>query len=519
MCEHHRPGDPAVARRTFLRTTGVAASLTAGAATVSAPMLFAPAAAEQTRTMTFSGRFIPGTAPDWHYVPVEVPAGVREIAVSYRYNRPPPELPGGLSGNVLDIGIFDPSGHDLGNGAGFRGWSGGARSSFRISASSATPGYLAGPVTRGRWHVQLGPYSVAAEGLEWEMTVTLTYGRAGRPFRPAPAPRSVPGTGRRWYRGDMHLHTVHSDGRRTMPQLLTAAKVPGLDFIASTEHNNHSAGLEWGRHTSEDFLVVHGEEVTTRGGHWLAIGTPAGTWVDWRYRAQDGQFPRFAEQVRGLGGLVVVAHPHTPFSGTTWTFGYEHVDAVEVWNGPWTLDDESAVAAWHAMLVTGRYVAAVGDSDSHHDGQVVGLPQTVVLADTLATGAIVRALKAGRAWLAESSDVHLDFTVSGAAGSATCGERLLVGALETVEARLTVQGVPGCVATLIGPSGPLASASADQAGGIALARSLPAATVGFVRAEVRRPADSADDAVVDPTTGTPGTTMVAMTNPAFVTVV
>ncbi|MGH3369566.1 MAG: CehA/McbA family metallohydrolase, partial [Nocardioidaceae bacterium] len=498
-----------LSRRAFLRTTGAAAGLV----TASAPLTFTPAAAGQSRTLTFSGRFTAGTAPDWHYVPVDVPSGVREIAVAYSYNRPPPELPGGLSGNVLDIGIFDPSGHDLGNAEGFRGWSGGARSSFSISTSSATPGYLAGPVSRGRWHIQLGPYSVAPEGLDWQMTVTLTFGPAGPAFEPAPAARSVPGTGRDWYRGDLHLHTVYSDGRRTMPELLQASRAAGLDFIASTEHNNQSAGLEWGRHTPADFLVVHGEEVTTRGGHWLAIGTPAGTWVDWRYRAQDGRFPEFARQVHDLGGLAIVAHPFTPFSGTSWTFGYEHVDAVEIWNGPWTLDDQFAVEHWHQMLVAGDYVPAVGSSDSHRDGQVVGLPHTVVLAESLATGSLLDGIRAGRAWVAESRAVDLDLTVTGPSGAATCGGRVDAAPTDTVTVRLAVSGVPGCTATVRGASGVVAAGAADAEGRIALTRDLPASASPFLRAEVRRPSP---DVPADPTTGSPGGPMVALTNPVFV---
>ena len=44
-------------------------------------------------------------------MPVEVPRGVREIEVSYDYQSQ--STPVGVTANVIDIGIFDPSGHDL----------------------------------------------------------------------------------------------------------------------------------------------------------------------------------------------------------------------------------------------------------------------------------------------------------------------------------------------------------------------------------------------------------------------
>jgi hypothetical protein len=515
MCDHH--DSPGLDRRSFLRTTGVATGLAAGVVTASAPMLFEPAAAGRSRTRTFTGTFTGAGTPDWHYVPVQVPRGVREIEVSYDYDSTP--TPIGMSANVIDIGMFDPSGHDLGDAAGFRGWSGGARRSFRISRSAATPGYLPGPITPGRWHVILGPFTIVPPGVDWTLTVTLHFGRPGRRFEPAPAPRTVPGTGRRWYRGDLHLHTVHSDGQRTPAQMVKAAQDVGLDFFASTEHNTSSASLVWGRHTPEDLLVLNGEEVTTRDGHWIAAGLPAGAWVDWRYRATDGELPRFLDQVRALGGLAIIAHPSVPIPSTGWTFGpLEQADAIEVWNGPWTTDDEGTLARWHQMLVAGTFVPVVGSSDSHRPDQPVGLPQTVVRAETLGTRAVVRALAAGRAWLTESSGVHLSLTLTGPSGTATCGETLSAGPGDEVTTRLRVRGVPGCFATLVAPTGPVATGYAGHTGVIEVEQVLPAVAARFVRAEVRRPASSTEDVPTDPTTDSGGTTMVAMTNPVFVEV-
>jgi hypothetical protein len=94
---------------------------------------------EQTQSVT--GILRPDVS-DWYYLPVDVPGGVREIEVSYSYDRPP--VPSGGRGNALDIGVFSPAGVQLGNQRGFRGWSGGFRERFTISAAAATPGYLPG---------------------------------------------------------------------------------------------------------------------------------------------------------------------------------------------------------------------------------------------------------------------------------------------------------------------------------------------------------------------------------------
>src|SRR5246127_1631832 len=122
--------------------------------------------------VVFSGRF--GLGIDrWVYLPFEVPAGVRRIrvAISHDYF-----AICGIARNVLDLGIFGPAGHGLGNAAGFRGWSGGARDGFVISASDATPGYLAGPIDPGVWAVALGPVVVNPRGMTWQVRVTMERG-------------------------------------------------------------------------------------------------------------------------------------------------------------------------------------------------------------------------------------------------------------------------------------------------------------------------------------------------------
>ena len=83
----------------------------------------------------------------WQYLPVEVPPGSAALRVELDYDR---------SGAMLDLGCFGPGG--------FRGWSGGARSSFVITPGEATPGYLPGELEPGLWQVVLGLYRLPPEG-------------------------------------------------------------------------------------------------------------------------------------------------------------------------------------------------------------------------------------------------------------------------------------------------------------------------------------------------------------------
>ncbi|MCZ0988671.1 phosphoesterase [Streptomyces diastatochromogenes] len=456
---------------------------------------------------TLRGTLPPGS-PDYVYVPVEVPPGTRELKVFYTYDKP--AVPPGTPGNALDIGLFDQRGIDTG----FRGWSGGARTEFFVRGDEATPGYLPGPLDPGTWHIVLGPYTVAPQGLSYEVTVTLVEGEPGETPRPVyPADRAL-GRGRAWYRGDCHLHSWHSDGRRTPAEIGALARAAGLDFINSSEHNTTSSHAHWADVAGDDLLVLLGEEVTTRNGHVLALGTEPGTFVDWRYRARDGRFGRFARRIREAGGLVVPAHPHATCVGCGWKFGFGEADAVEVWNGPYTPDDEVTLAAWDAQLVASvrergkgrQWLPAMGNSDAHRDPDAVGMPQTVVLAEDLTRAAIQQGLRAGRSYVAESRHVTLSLSVAGGGREAGIGERLAVPEDTPVTVRLEASGVPRCSVRFVTDQGVLFTSEPLPVSGAGVVewRTTPA-YAAYVRAEVRH------ETALGPVPGA----MAAFTNPVF----
>jgi hypothetical protein len=255
-----------------------------------------------------------------------------------------------------------------------------------------------------------------------------------------------------------------------------------------------------------------GEEITTRNGHVLALGTDPGTFVDWRYRARDNRFARFARRVRQAGGLVVPAHPHATCVGCNWKFGFGEADAIEVWNGPYTPDDEVALADWDSMLVAsvreGRdWIPAMGNSDAHRDPDPVGMPQTVVLADDLTRDAIQEGIRAGRSYVAESARVALSFGASGGRGRhAGIGERLEVDRDTPVTVRLEVTGAPRCTVRFVTDQGVLfTSAPLPVTGsGVVEWRTTPS-YAAYVRAELRH------EAATGPLPGA----LAAFTNPVF----
>jgi hypothetical protein len=356
------------------------------------------------------------------YVPFEVPVGTSEIHAIYSYSHKG-------NGNNLDFGLYGLD-TEL-NTSEFKGWSGGARDQFTIAYDQATPGYLAGPITAGIWHITFGPYRVLEkEGIDWKLTITMKVeagSKTVKPFAPTPAParaltyrKSSPygndlSWASSWHRGDLHVHSVHSDGQHEPSELIAAAKARGLDFFFSTEHNTSSAGLVWGKYVPEDFLVGRGEEVTTRYGHWNAIGLEVGQWIDARI-PDDESLKKAVAQVHDSDGLSIINHPFDVQLACGWDYSYiDEMDAIEVWNGPWMGHEKDfrnieAVERWDQYLRDDKIYTAVGASDCHFmPRDTIGSPQTVVNSGDLSVASIIRALRQRKAYIVSQPEYHIRF--------------------------------------------------------------------------------------------------------------
>ena len=255
--------------------------------------------------------------------------------------------------------------------------------------------------------------------------------------------------GRGWYRGDCHVHSTRSTaGELTPEQLAAAARQAELDFVAITEHNTADTHAAWAPLAGDDLLVIVGQEVATRTGHWLALGVRPGQVVEWRYGVRDDAVERYLDEVRNVGGICVAAHPHAPYPSGVFMYQYEQFDVVEVWNGswasdqPWNADNEAALAEWgrglSAGIRRGRWMPAMGNSDTHLRGQI-GVPRTVVLGEELSADSVLAGIRAGRSWIAASASVELSLAVSAGDRRVGVGDRRRAGLRPSRRARCAVR--------------------------------------------------------------------------------
>ena len=229
------------------------------------------------------------------------------------------------------------------------------------------------------------------------------------------------------YKGDLHMHTIYSDGIESPEYVAAACREIGCDFIAVTDHHKYAPSVEAQEAYSgvrHDMRIFRGEEIHPLNRpdrpekyvavHLLSIG--AGSSVNELYSksgyiseieelASKTDVPEgvdafdFAscawafEKIKDFGGLSVFCHPYWRIES-----GYhcstalaEHLietklfDAIEVISGYDNFEVESntlQASLYWEYARKGIMLPAIGVSDSHgaEAGRCFGWYYTVAFA-------------------------------------------------------------------------------------------------------------------------------------------
>jgi len=405
---------------------------------------------------------------------MEVPEGTVQLELRLQWS--PLDMGNEHLANGLGATLWDPEG--------FRGSlvRRGDANDLTIGPTSASPGALAGPIRPGRWVVNIDTGLILPDGaklgfLEWTLQararvaedssaqarpttaptpaqatpVGATPAQATR-AQPTRAPANArPGPDRAgWYRGDLHSHTVHSDGRFTVDERLRRAVEQGLDFTAITDHNtiSHHRELDAWR---DRIVPIRGCEVTTFHGHSNVFGLTSP--IDWRDERRGGGAAGIVEQAHRQGALVSINHPSSfgdPWCvGCHWDFArvdYSTFDTMEIWNGGWAdveTANEANVAFWTDLLDAGVRLTAISGTDSHGpvDDDDPSLGFTYVHATERSEAAILDGIRSGRAFLSRGPTLSFRATGSEGPEATLPGDSLLADG--PIELDVDVAGVEG----------------------------------------------------------------------------
>jgi hypothetical protein len=240
---------------------------------------------------------------------------------------------------------------------------------------------------------------------------------------------------RRPYKGDLHMHSIRSDGLEAPAYVAGACRRIGLDFMALTDHSQYEPSLEAIRAYAGlalDLQMFPGEEVHPPDNpvHIVNFGGSFSLNTIFRedeprYRAEvaaiaDGlvDFPEGVDcytyascewcyrQIRAGGGLGIFCHPYwftrhrydVSETLTTLILDRQPFDAMEVVGGYSRHEFESnalQIARYQEERARGKRIPAVGVSDAHsvERGELFGWYFTLVFAPTLELPALVQSIR------------------------------------------------------------------------------------------------------------------------------
>jgi predicted metal-dependent phosphoesterase TrpH len=380
-------------------------------------------------------------------VPFEVPVGVKRLDISFSYT-------GREDHTTLDLGLLDPQR--------FRGWSGGNKNAFSIGIADATPSYLPGPLPAGTWKLLIG-VAYLGEGHTAKYAAHIHFVRTNDVDTTGFAASPI-ATGDRWYRGDLHMHTAHSDGTCTSqsgkkvpcPVFVTveAAVKQKLDFIAITDHNtiSHYDAERELQPYFDQILLIPGREVTTYSGHANVFGPT--DFIDFRSEAKGSPpINTVFRKAQAAGAFVSINHPGDPTGenciGCGWSVtdtDWSLVNGIEAINGNDPKRYEADIRFWDQQLAKGFRLVAIGGSDTHRPEQgTIGHPTTVVHAPELSVHGILDAIRTGHVCidLTASHEKVIDLQANDGASHAVMGERLAAARNDHITLTAHVTGSSG----------------------------------------------------------------------------
>jgi hypothetical protein len=165
------------------------------------------------------------------------------------------------------------------------------------------------------------------------------------PLPPRPIKLPPPASSAPTAVGSFHIHTNRSDGSGSPDDVAAAAARAGLNFIVLTDHGDGTRAPDAPQYRS-GVLVIDGVELSTQGGHYIAIGLPQSPYP-LRGEARD-----VADDVRRLGGFGILAHPHSAKSGLRWHDWDAGFDGMEWLNADTEWRDERRT---HLARALARY--------------------------------------------------------------------------------------------------------------------------------------------------------------------
>ena len=213
-----------------------------------------------------------------------------------------------------------------------------------------------------------------------------------------------------WLRGNLHMHTRRSDGRKSYEEAVALYERAGYDFIAVTDHWTVSEGGE----TPGGMLLLPGCEYNVGGDvregivHIVGIGMERAPTLT---RDQPGLCAQaLIDGIREAGGLAILAHPAWSLNSADRMAALHGLSGVEIFNTtsgfPYNVRPYSGLFV-DQLAAQGVLLPCVAADDAHqYEHDALG-GWIMVHARERTHAAILQAIAAGDFYATQGPQAHL----------------------------------------------------------------------------------------------------------------
>ena len=218
---------------------------------------------------------------------------------------------------------------------------------------------------------------------------------------------------KRWYKGNLHTHTVNSDGDSTPEEVTAWYREHGYNFLVLSDHNKITdvSGLNATQGANGSFLLITGEEVSDQyGGKPLHMNAynPDRLVAPQHGDSVASTIQNNVNEIKRANGVPSVNHPNFHWAITIKDLlAVKGLGLFEVYNGHPMVNNQggggfpSLDAMWDALLTAGQRLYGIAVDDAHHfkkfgkEHSNPGHGWVQVHSQALTAPAILRAIEAG----------------------------------------------------------------------------------------------------------------------------
>ena len=116
----------------------------------------------------------------------------------------------------MNLSLYDAKGSFVGR------WDQNSERPVRVSRNYSSPGFISCKIIPGFWKVEMEIHAIVTEECKYRLEISLIQRTNGENFSPFKKKLINPSSYRDnkgWYKGELHVHSNHSDGKNTLPEI------------------------------------------------------------------------------------------------------------------------------------------------------------------------------------------------------------------------------------------------------------------------------------------------------------